>query len=69
MIKKLLEKHKFEIVNFDYGKYDIPARGLIDILGAFSITIYKKIHNWRAKKGALEPQNASGFEIVAKNIK
>ena len=69
LIRKLLSRHKFKIVKLDYGKYDIPIRGLIDIIGVFSINFYKKIHSWRAKKGLLEPQNASGFEIICENIK
>ncbi|MDP2649738.1 MAG: class I SAM-dependent methyltransferase [bacterium] len=68
-IVSLLEKHGFKIINFSYGKYDTPFRGLFDIIGGFSIGIYKKISEWRQKKVLLEPNEASGFEIVAKNVK
>ncbi len=65
-IKKLLEKHEFLITNFGYGKYDIPARGLIDIAGSLSLSFYRKVTEWRDKKSRQTPQEASGFEIVAK---
>lgn len=67
-IKRLLLKHSFEIINFGYGKYDIPERGLIDIVGGFSLSLYRAITNWRAKKVLSNPHEASGFEIVAKKI-
>lgn len=68
-IKKLLQKHHFKILEFGYGKYDTPLRGVIDIIGGFSIRLYRKISKWRQKKALLEPREASGFEIVAKNFK
>lgn len=68
-IKKLLAKHKFKILEFNYGKYDTPFRGLFDIIGGVSLLIYRKISLWRERKVARSPQEASGFEIVAQNIK
>lgn len=65
-IKKLLQSHGFKIVQFGYGKYDIPARGLIDIIGAFSLGLYRLITDWRTQKAQENPQEASGFEILAK---
>lgn len=67
-IKKLLKKHKFKIINFGYGKYDMPARGVVDIVGALSLTIYKNITKWRYQKAQSFPNEASGFEIVAKKL-
>lgn len=64
-IKKVLVKHKFKIIQFNYGKYDTPFRGLIDIIGGFSLSIYKKITDWRQKRADENPKEASGFEIVA----
>lgn len=64
-IKRLLAKHGFKIIHFGYGKYDVPARGLIDIIGAFSLNFYKWISHIREQKIRENPGEASGFEIVA----
>lgn len=64
-IRGLLKNHSFKILNFGYGKFDIPARGIIDILGAISLTFYKKISDWRQRKVKDNLQEAAGFEIVA----
>lgn len=65
-IRALLKKHNFEIVNFGCGKYDTPYRGLFDVIGGFSLTLYKKISHWRSRKVKTCPKEASGFEIVAR---
>ena len=67
-IRDLLKKHNFAIVNFGYGKFDTPLRGIADIIGGFSITLYKKISDWRTKRVIKNPQEASGFEIVVKKL-
>lgn len=67
-LKNLLQKHHFQIVDFGYGKYDIPVRGLVDIAGAFSLSFYKFVSGWRARLAQKNPEEASGFEIVAKKI-
>lgn len=67
-IKKLLTKHSFHIVHFNYAPYDTPFRGLYDIIGVFSLSLYKKIHRWRAVKSQKNRKEASGFEIVARKI-
>ncbi len=68
-IINLLKKHSFIVKDFGLGKYDTSLRGLYDIIGAISITVYKKITEMRQKKALSFPQEASGFEIVAQNIK
>jgi len=68
-IRRYLKKHKFEIIAFGYGKFDTPFRGMFDIIGSISIPIYKKITKWREEKAKKNPIEASGFEIVAQNIK
>ena len=67
-IRKLLQKHKFKIIHFGYGKYDTPLRGAIDILGGFSLDLYKKISDYRQKLTDKNPKEASGFEIIAPKI-
>jgi len=64
----LLKRHKFIILKFGYGKFDIPARGAVDVLGAFSLSFYKLVSAKRAKLAQTYPNEASGFEIVAQKI-
>jgi 2-polyprenyl-3-methyl-5-hydroxy-6-metoxy-1,4-benzoquinol methylase len=68
-IRSLLNKHRFKIEYFGYDKFDTPLRGLFDIIGGISLTLYKKLSNWRREKTLKFPQEASGFEIVAVNTK
>lgn len=67
-IRQLLNKLKFKIIEFNFGKFDTPMRGIFDVIGAFSIPIYKKISNWRQRKAIEKPTEASGFEIIAQNL-
>lgn len=64
-IKRLLRKHDFYIKHFNYAPYDTPFRGFYDIIGVFSLPLYKKIHKWRAIKSQENKNEASGFEIIA----
>ncbi len=68
-IIRLLKKHQFEIINIGYSKYDTPLIGLIDIIGGFSLSLYKFINYYRQIKANQNPKEASGFEIVAKKLK
>lgn len=64
-IVNLLKRNKFKIKKIGYGKYDIPFRGIVDVLGAFSLSFYKYVDTLRARKVVKSPMEASGFEIVA----
>ena len=64
-IKNFLKKHDFKIIHFGYAPADTPFRGFYDIIGGISISLYKKIHNWRYQKAQRHHQESSGFEIVA----
>ena len=68
-IKNLLKKHGFKIEYFGYGVYDTPLRGLFDVVGGLSLSIYRILSQWRKNKAKQNPQEASGFEIVAENNK
>ncbi len=68
-IEVLLEKHGFNIQKFSYAPVDTPFRGLYDIVGAFSISIYKIISTRRSNESLKRPKDASGFEILAINTK
>lgn len=67
-IKNLLGKHNFKIIRFGYGTLDIPARGLVDITGGLSLSVYKFISNKRQQLARNNPKEASGFEIVARKL-
>lgn len=64
-IVRLLEKHGFFIKDIGLGKFDIPLRGLVDILGAISLSFYRIVTTWRINLSEKFPKEASGFEIVA----
>lgn len=64
-IKGLLKKHNFSVNYFNYAPYDTPFRGLYDVIGVFSLSLYKKIHKWRTLKSQKNKKEASGFEIMA----
>ncbi len=64
-ITSLLAKNGFKIKNFGYGKWDIPFRGVLDVAGAFSLSLYKYADKKRALYTKKHPIEASGFEIIA----
>jgi len=64
-IRALLKKHGFAIKKFGLGKYDTPFRSTYDIIGALYLPAYRKITVWRQQRALSNPQEASGFEIVA----
>ena len=65
LAKSALSKHEFEIIQIGYDKYDTPFRGFYDVIGSLYLPLYKKISNWRKTKAQKNPQEASGFEIIA----
>lgn len=67
-ISNLLSKNHFKIINFGYSRYDIPLRGIVDILGSISLSFYKMVSDWRVRKVKDNPKEASGFEIVVKKL-
>lgn len=67
-IRSLLKKNGFYIENFSYGTYDTPLRGLMDIVGGFSISLYKIFWSIRRDLVKKYKHEASGFEIVAKKF-
>ena len=67
-IESLLEKFGFKIIHFGYSSFDTPLRGLIDIIGGFSLTAYKFLTYLRIEAGQKNPRETSGFQIVAQNV-
>lgn len=66
-ITALLKKSGFNIIKTSYSSYDTPLRGLVDVIGGFSISFYKILTNWRLRAAKRNPTEASGFQIAAKN--
>ena len=64
-ILDLLKKHGFKIINVSFSTFDTAYRGLYDIVGAFSLSLYRIISKWRQDKANKYPQEASGFQIIA----
>lgn len=64
-IKILLKKNGLHIVSFEYGRKDTPFKGFFDILGGFSLSLYKKTLIWRDVKNPKDVGEAEGFRIVA----
>ena len=68
-IRNLLKNNNLDVISFKYGKYDTSLRPIYDLIGAFSLKLYKSILTSRQKRSNQNPQEASGFEIVAVNRK
>ena len=68
-IRNFLKNNNLDVISFKYGKYDTPLRPIYDLIGAFSLNLYKSILKSRQERSNENPQEASGFEIVAQNIK
>lgn len=62
-IESELARHGFEIMSFDTTVYDTPFSGFIDILGALSLSLYRKFFVWKRK---VRERGSTGFRIAAK---
>jgi len=63
-IIRLLQKNKFEVISVEPIVYDTPLKPVVDLVGAFSPAIYKKLTNWRIKKVQQSPDDTTGYRIV-----
>lgn len=63
-IKKELEENGFKITWIKPIIYDYPLVGMIDLLGAFSLSLYEKITRWREEKVIKHPKESTGFRII-----
>ena len=68
-IRNFLKNNNLDVISFKYGKYDTPLRPIYDLIGVFSLNLYKSILILRQKRSNQNPQEASGFEIVSANRK
>ncbi|MBM3334662.1 class I SAM-dependent methyltransferase [Candidatus Sumerlaeota bacterium] len=44
---------------------DTPLTGLADLVGGFSLSLYRRLNQWRARQLARHPQETTGFRCVA----
>jgi ubiquinone/menaquinone biosynthesis C-methylase UbiE len=64
-ILKLLEKLNYKILLTDVVTYDTPIKGVIDLIGGFSLTIYKRLRSWKEMMVRKYPHETTGFRIIA----
>lgn len=60
-----LEKAEFKIVEMNPDVIDTPLAPFIDLTGAVSLGLYKKLLAWKRREVFKYPEEASGWEIVA----
>ncbi len=68
-IKEELEKNGFDVISTGIIVYDTPLAGIIDLTGAFSLRIYKRLSIWKRRMVTLKPNDSTGFRVLAKPIK
>lgn len=61
-----LEKNGFKIIKMEPIIYDTPLAGIIDLVGGFSLTVYKQLSLWKKRMVKLKPSDSTGFRIIAK---
>lgn len=59
------QRHGFRIERIEPIVYDIWYVGLIDLIGGFSLSLYKKLGQWKYRYAHEHPEESIGFEIVA----
>ena len=64
-ILKILKNKKFSILSCKISTYDTPLKGAIDLVGGISLSLYKKLRNWRTRMAIKHPEETTGFMIVA----
>lgn len=67
-IRDELRINGFKVLDMKPIVYETPLAGLIDLTGALSLNIYKKLSEWKKRMVKLRPNDTTGFRIVAKPI-
>src|SRR3972149_9260312 len=68
-IIKLCRKYNFEVKFIKPVVLDTPLAPVFDLIGGFSLTVYKKLVEWKKRKVLKNPQESVGFQIYAVNQK
>ena len=64
-ILRILKSKKFSILSCTISTYDTPLKGVIDLVGGISLSLYKKLSHWRMKMAIKHPEDTTGFPIIA----
>ncbi len=68
-IEKLCRKNKFHLIFIEPVTLDTPLAPIIDLVGGFSLTIYKYLSEWKKKQIVVKPQDSVGYQIYVTNTK
>jgi hypothetical protein len=61
-----LHKNGFTCESIAPIVYDTPLAGPIDLLGGFSLDLYRRLAQWKRDAGLRYPTESTGFRIVAR---
>ena len=64
-IVKLCDKYRFDIRFIQPVVLDTPLAPIFDLVGGFSLALYKKLGEWKRKKVLKNPDESVGFQIYA----
>ena len=64
-IRKLINSYNFDITSKETIVYDTQWEGLINLIGGFSLGLYKKLTQWKKNMVMRFPDESTGFRIVA----
>lgn len=67
-ILNILKERGFKISHVSTVTYDTPLKGVIDLTGGFSLTLYSALRNIRQYMNGKYPAETTGFKIVARKI-
>ncbi len=59
------QKSGFKIKEIKPIVYDFPLAGLIDLVGGISLSLYKKLWQWKYKRVNENPSASIGFMVVS----
>lgn len=68
-IRKLMLDNGLKIIDFRYTRSDTYLRGLIDIIGGISLSLYKRLLDYRKNIVINNPKEAISFELIVKKTK
>lgn len=65
---KVCTKAGFRVISIDPITLDTPIAPVISLVGGISLSLYRKLLNWKKGKIRQHPENTVGFRIVAQKI-
>lgn len=68
-IETLCKKFGFEIKFINPVTLDTPFAGLFDLIGGFSLSLYKIFDSWKRRSIVRQPEESVGYQILAINNK